>query len=77
MAEAPRAEPAVEKVAAMVEAAAPEVEEVPSSDPQPAQEDAPEVVYGRRLLPKPVRVPFSRLMTKGQRVMEEIEEGLR
>jgi hypothetical protein len=24
-----------------------------------------------------VKVPFSRLMVKGQRVMEEIEEGLR
>jgi hypothetical protein len=77
MAEAPSVEPAVEEVVATAEAAPSEVEEVPSSDPQPAQEDAPEVVYGRRLLPKPVRVPFSRLMTKGQRVMEEIEEGLR
>jgi hypothetical protein len=60
-----------------MEAAAAEVAEAPSSDPQPAQEGEPEVVYGRRLLPKPVKVPFSRLMVKGQRVMEEIEEGLR
>jgi hypothetical protein len=59
-----------------VEAAAAEVTEAPSSDPQPAQEDGPEVVYGRRLLPKPVKVPFSRLMAKGRRVMEETEEGL-
>jgi chromosome segregation ATPase len=41
------------------------------------QEEEPEVVYGRRLLPKPVKVPFSRLMAKGQRVMEEIVVGLR
>jgi hypothetical protein len=59
-----------------VEAAAAEVAEVPSSDPQPAQEDAPEVVYGRRLLPKPVKVPFPRLMVNAQRVMEEMEAGL-
>jgi hypothetical protein len=39
--------------------------------------EEPEVVYGRRLLPKPVKVPLSRLMAKGQRAMEEIEEGLR
>jgi hypothetical protein len=62
---------------ATVEAAAAEVAEAPSSDPQPTQEDEPEVVYGRHLLPKPAKVPFSRLMVKGQRVMEEIEEGLR
>jgi hypothetical protein len=61
----------------MVEAAVAEVAEAPRSDPQRAQEDEPEVVYGRRLLPKPVKVPFSRLMVKGQRVMEEIEECLR
>jgi hypothetical protein len=41
------------------------------------QEDEPEVVYGRHLLPKPVKVPLSRLMAKSQRVMVEIEEGLR
>jgi hypothetical protein len=75
--EAPSAEPAAEEVVATVEAAAPEIAEVPSSDPQPAQEDVPKVVYRRHLLPKPVKVPFSRLMVKGQRVMEKIEEGLR
>jgi hypothetical protein len=77
MAKAPPAEMAAEEVAATAEAAAPEVVEVPSSDPQSVQEDKPEVVYGRHLLPKPVKVPLSRLMVKGQRVMEEIEEGLR
>jgi hypothetical protein len=46
-----------------VEAAAAEVAEAPSSNPQPAQEDTLEVVYGRCLLPKPV--------------MEEMEAGLR
>lgn len=35
------------------------------------------MVYGRCLLPKPVKVPFSRLMAKARRVMEEMEEGLR
>jgi hypothetical protein len=77
MAEAPLAELAAEEVAATVEAAAPEVAEVPSSNPQPVQKDEPEVVYERHLLLKPVKVPLSRLMVKGQRVMEEIEEGLR
>jgi hypothetical protein len=68
--------PTVKEAAATVEAATVEVAEAPSSDPQLAQEDKPEVVYGRRLLPKPVKVPLFRLMAKGQRVMEEIEEGL-
>jgi hypothetical protein len=61
---------------ATVEPTAAEVAEAPGSDPQPAQEDAPEVVYGRDLLLKPVKVPFPRLMVKAQRVMEEMEAGL-
>jgi hypothetical protein len=69
--------PAAEEAVATGEAAATEVAEVPSSDPQPAQEDEPEVVYGRRLLPKLVKVPFPRLMVKAQRVMEEMEAGHR
>jgi hypothetical protein len=60
-----------------VEATTAEVAEAPDPDPQPAQEDAPEVVYGRRLLPKPVKVRFPRLMVKAQREMEEMEAGLR
>jgi hypothetical protein len=73
----PTTGPAVEEAAATVEATTAEVAEAPSSDLQPAQEDMPEVVYGRRLLPKPVKVPFPRLMVKAQRVMEEMEVGLR
>jgi hypothetical protein len=76
-AEPPSAGPAAEEVSAIAEAAAPDVAEGPRSDLQPTQEDAPEVVYGRRLLPKPVKVPFPRLMVKAQRVMEEMEAGLR
>jgi hypothetical protein len=59
------------------EAAAPEVAEVLSSDPQPVRVEEPEVVHGRRLHPKPVKVPLYRLMAKGQWAMEEIEEGFR
>jgi hypothetical protein len=75
--EPPSIWPAAEEAAAMVEAAAVEVAEGPSSDPQPAQEDVSEVVYRRRLLPKPVKVPFPCLMVKAQWVMEEMEAGLR
>jgi hypothetical protein len=73
--EAPSAEPAAEEVVATVEA--PEVEEVPSSDRQPAQGDAPELVYGRHLLPSPVEIPLPRLLVKAQRAMEEAETGFR
>jgi hypothetical protein len=61
---------------ATAEATAADVAEAPSFDLQPAQEDAPKVVYERRLLPKPVKVRFPRLMVKAQRVMEEMEAGL-
>jgi hypothetical protein len=76
-AETPSAEPAAEEVAVTAEAAAPEVAEVLSSDPQPVRVEEPEVVHGRRLHPKPVKVPLYRLMAKGQWAMEEIEEGFR
>jgi hypothetical protein len=75
-AEPPSIGSAVEEAAATVEATVAEVAEAPGSDPQPAQEDAPKVVYGRRLLPKPVKVPFPLLMVKSQRVLEEMEAGL-
>jgi hypothetical protein len=77
MAEPPSTGPAAEEAVATVEAVTVEVTEAPSSDPQPTQEDVPEVVYGRRLLPKPVKVPLSHLMVKAQQVMEEMEAGLR
>jgi hypothetical protein len=60
-----------------VGAAAAEVAEAPSSDPQPAQEGMPEVVCGRHLLPKPVKVPLPRLLVKAHRVIEEAEAGFR
>jgi hypothetical protein len=66
MAEAPPAEPAAEEAAAAIEAAAPEVAEVPSSAPQPVQEEEPEVVYGRHLLPSPAEVPLPHLLVKTQ-----------
>jgi hypothetical protein len=59
----------------MVGAAAAEVAEAPSSGPQPAQEDMPEVVHGRHLLPNPVKVPLPRLLVKAHRAMEEAEVG--
>jgi hypothetical protein len=60
-----------------VGAAIAEVEEAPSFDPQHAQEGAPEVVYGRYLLLKPVKVPLPRLLVKAHRVIEDVEAGFR
>jgi hypothetical protein len=76
-AEAPSAELAAEEAAATAEAAAAEVAEAPSSGPQPAQEDVPEVVYGRHLLPNLVKVPLPCLLVKAHRAMEEAEAGFR
>jgi hypothetical protein len=61
---APSAEPAAKEVVATAGAAAAEVAGAPSSSPQPAQEDVPEVVYGRHLLPSPMEVPLPRLLVK-------------
>jgi hypothetical protein len=90
---APSLEPAAEEVTAEMPVEAPtvgtaavEVAEAggrgpdacaPSSDPESAQGDEPEVVHGRRLLPSPVEVPFPRLLVKAQRAMEEAEAGFR
>jgi hypothetical protein len=74
-AEAPSAEPAVEEAAATAGVAAREVAEAPNTISQPAQEGAPEVVYGRRPLLSRVKVPLPRLMVKAQRATEEMEEG--
>jgi hypothetical protein len=81
-AEAPSAEPAVEEAAATAgEAvatagvAAAEVAEAPNTVPQPAQEGALEVVYGRCPLPSRVKVPLPHLMVKAQWATEEMEEG--
>jgi hypothetical protein len=68
----------VEDVAAMARAAtAAGVAGATSSGPQPAQEDVPDVVYGRHLLPSPVEVPLPRLLVKAQRAIEEAEAGFR
>jgi hypothetical protein len=76
MAEAPSTEPAVEEAAATAgAAAAAKVAGAPSTSPQPAQEDMPEVVYRGHLLLNPVEVPLPRLLVKTQRVMEEAEAG--
>ncbi|XP_025791731.1 fibrous sheath CABYR-binding protein-like [Panicum hallii] len=45
-------------------AAAPEVAEVAYTTTPPAQEEEPEVVLGRRLLPSPAEVPLPRLFAK-------------
>jgi hypothetical protein len=88
MAEPPPAEPAAEEAAATAEAAAPEAAEVPeavapeaaevaSTTTPPAQEEEPEVVRGRRLLPSPAEIPLPRLFAKSQQVQEELEADIR
>jgi hypothetical protein len=72
-AEAPPAELATEEAVAAAEAAALEVAEVASSAPPPVQEEEPEVVYGRHLLPNPVEIPLLRLLIKAQRAQEECD----
>jgi hypothetical protein len=58
-------------------AAAPEVAEVAYTTTPPAQEEEPEVVLGRRLLPSPAEVPLPRLFAKSLQVHEELEAGIR
>ncbi|XP_025806596.1 atherin-like [Panicum hallii] len=53
------------------EAATPEVAEVASTTPL-AQEEEPEVVLGRRLLPCPTEVPLPRLFAKSEQAQEEL-----
>jgi hypothetical protein len=77
MVEAPPAELTAEEAAAATEAAVPEVTEVPSSAPQPVQEEELEVVYGRHLLPSPAEVPLPHLLIKTQQALEETEAGFR
>jgi hypothetical protein len=77
-AEAPSTEPAAEEAAATAgAAAAAEATGAHSPGPQPAQEDVPEVVCGRHLLPSPAEVPLPHLLVKTQRAMEEAEAGFR
>jgi hypothetical protein len=59
------------------EAVAREVTEVAGTAPPPAQEEEPEVVYGRHLLPSSEDVPLHRLLARGQQALEEMEAGIR
>jgi hypothetical protein len=68
---------AAPEVSASEAAATPEVAEVTSTTTPPAQEEEPEVVLGRRLLPSPAEVPLPRLFTKSLQVHEELEAGIR
>jgi hypothetical protein len=88
MAEPPPAESAAQKAAVAAEAVAPEAAEVPeaaapevvevaSTITPPAQEEEPEVVLGRRLLPSPAEIPLPRLFAKSQQVQKELEAGIR
>jgi hypothetical protein len=72
---APRATEASAPEAA--ETAAPEVVEVASSAAPPAEEEEPEVVLGRRLLPSTAEIPLPRLIAKCYQAQQELEAGMR
>jgi hypothetical protein len=75
---APEATEAAEAAAPEpAERAAPEVAEVASSAAPPAEEEEPEVVLGRRLLPSTAEVPLPRLIAKCQLAQQELEAGMR
>jgi hypothetical protein len=59
------------------EVAAPEVAEVASGVAPPAEEEEPEVVLGRHLLPSTAEVPLPRLIAKCQQAQQELEAGMR
>jgi hypothetical protein len=59
------------------EAAAPEVADVDGSVAPPAEEEEPEVVLGRRLLPSTAEIPLPRLIAKCQQAQQELEAGMR
>jgi hypothetical protein len=71
------AEAAASEAAEVAETAAPEVAEVASTAAPPAEEEEPEVVLGRRLLPSTVEIPLPQLFAKCQQVQEELEAGIR
>jgi hypothetical protein len=54
-----------------------EVAEVASAATPPAEEEEPEVVLGRRLLPSTAEIPLPRLLAKCQQAQEELEAGIR
>jgi hypothetical protein len=70
-------EAAAPEAAEVPETAAPEAAEVVSTATPPAQEEEPEVVLGRRLLPSTVEIPLPRLFTKCQQAQQELEAGIR
>jgi DNA repair exonuclease SbcCD ATPase subunit len=57
-------------------AAAPEVADVASCAAAPAEEEEPEEVLGRRLLPSTAEIPLSRIIVKCQQALEELEAGI-
>jgi hypothetical protein len=71
------AEAAALEAAEVPETAAPEAAEVFSTATPPAQEEEPDVVLGRRLLPSTAEIPLPRLFTKCQQAQQELEAGIR
>jgi hypothetical protein len=71
------AEAAALEAAEAAETAAPEVTEVASTAAPPAEEEEPEVVLGRRLLPSTAEIPLPRLFAKCQQAQKELEAGIR
>jgi hypothetical protein len=71
------AEAAAPEAAEAAETAAPEVAEVASTAAPPAEEEEPEVVLGRRLLPSTAEIPLPRLFAKCQQAQEELEAYIR
>ncbi|XP_025825331.1 skin secretory protein xP2-like [Panicum hallii] len=74
---APAAETAALETAEAAETAAPEAAEVTSAAAPPAEEEEPEVVLGRPLLPSAAEIPLPRLLAKCQQAQEELEAGIR
>jgi hypothetical protein len=68
---------AAPEVAEEAEEAAPGIAEVGSSVSPPAEEEEPEVVLGRRLLPSTAEVPLPRLIAKCHQAQQELEAGMR
>jgi hypothetical protein len=70
------AKAAAPEAAEVPETAAPEVAEVASTAAPPAEEEEPEVVLERRLLPNTAEIPLPRLFAKCQQAQEELEAGI-
>jgi hypothetical protein len=66
----------VPETAEAAETAAPEAAEVTSAAAPLANEEEPEVVLGRPLLPSAAEIPLSRLLAKCQQAQEELEAGI-